>query len=183
MPRARRGRNLLMGGSRRKRRGVSRKRKGRGILSDITGALGFGRRRRTRGRGVAGAYLSMGRDLMNLARSPAGIAMMKASGRRRRRVRGGSAFSQSIARREAAARAAAAPAAVQKAVAQVAKAVPAKSGSKVKTALKTLAGLAGLAGATYLGSQVVGRDLRTLGHPALDTFHYVPSSRSKYSSV
>jgi hypothetical protein len=29
--------------------------------------------------------------------------------------------------------------------------VPAKSGSKVKTALKTLAGLAGLAGAAYLG--------------------------------
>lgn len=181
MPRARRAaRSILMGGTgRRKRRGVSKKRRGRGLFGTLTSMLGLGRRRRasrgksrTHGRG----FIDLGRNLIKLATSPVSVAMMKASGRRR--TRGGSLFADFVnntknglvpgrgrrrytRRRGGAMRlphtpapaARAAPPAVKRAVAQVAAAVPAKSGSKVKTALKTLAGLAGLAGAAYLGKK------------------------------
>jgi hypothetical protein len=171
MPRARRAaRSILMGGTgRRKKRGVSKKRRGRGLIGSALSLLGLGRRRRTRGRGAWN-------DMINLANN-----FQFKPGAGRRRTRGGSLFADFVnntknglvpgrgrrrySRRRGgamriphtpapAARAApSAPPAVKQAVAQVAAAVPAKSGSKVKTALKTLAGLAGLAGAAYLGHQ------------------------------
>jgi hypothetical protein len=168
-----RGRSLLMGGTGRKRRGgVSKTRRGRGLFGDLTSMLGLGRRRRTRGKSTprkrGHGFIDLGRDLIKLATSPVSVAMMKASGRRR--TRGGSLFADFVnntknglvpgrgrrrysRRTRGGAMKTKTRAAPAQAAAQIAAVAPAKSGSRVKTALKGLAGLATALGAAYLGNK------------------------------